>query len=155
MKSIDEQKAILVKDTQYEMEVLNRRYTTGMKAYNRAQEIMDEIMPALKKLHMPDYKSIYVNVPKEHNRASISLEMIVDEKFKFYKRSRLSYLTSNWWKTNGQRVNKRINKMIDTIKESSTDKNIGVDINRFSLVLEDESDHRSILVNIHFDIPEE
>lgn len=152
MKSIDEQKAILVKDTQYEMEVLNRRYMTGMRSYNRAQEIMNEVMPALKKLHMPDYKSIHVNIPEEYNRSTISLEMNVDEKFKFYKRS---YLVSNWWKTNGQRINKRINKMIDVIKDSCTDKNIGVDINQFSLVLERESDCKTILLNIHFDIPNE
>lgn len=152
MKSIDEQKAILVKDTQYEMEVLNRRYMTGMKAYNRAQEIMDEIMPALKKLHMPDYKSIHVNIPEEYNRSTISLEMNVDEKFKFYKRS---YLVSNWWKANSQRIHKRINKMVDVIKDSCTDKNIRVDINQFSLVLEGESDCKTILLSVHFDIPNE
>lgn len=152
MMTIEEQKNILVKDIQYEMEILNKRYIRSMKAFNRAQEIMDEVMPAMKKLHMPDYKSIYVNVPKEHNRASISLVMNVDEKFKFYKRS---YLVADWWKTNSRWVSKRINKMIDTIKESSTDKNIGVSINQFSLVLEGESEHRSILVDIHFDIPEE
>lgn len=152
MKTIEEQKNILVKDIQYEMEILNKRYIRSMKAFNRAQEIMDEVMPAMKKLHMPDYKSIHVIVPEEFNRATISLNMNTDEKFKFYKRS---YLVTNWWKTNSRRVGKRIDKMINTIKEICSDENIGVGINQFSLVLKGESDHRSILVDIHFDIPEE
>lgn len=151
MKTIDEQKNKLINTTQRQIEEINRKYIKGMRAMEVASEIMDYVMPSLKKIHLISYDNIYVNIPETSNIIGINVDMIADDKFHFYKKS---YYESNWWKKNKQRVSTKANKIAETIVKSCEKYALKSHINEFSLVDEGESSRNSVLVTITFELPD-
>lgn len=152
MKTIEEQKNLLINDTQRKLVEINKFYINNMRAMEIAQNIMDEIMPVMKKLHMPYYNEIHVGMNIDTKQANISLSMIPDDKFKFYKRS---YCESNWWKKNKSRIDKKVEKITDSIIKSCNKYEIKAHVNEYSLINEDGRTNKHILVNIGFEVLDE
>lgn len=114
------------------------------RAAAKAEEIFEKLAPVFKKLHLADFENVSVCAQK-NNFATVTVSFNTDDKFKYYKKSKYEH---NWWKSNGERVYKKIDKMIAAI--NAVEPNVRVDFNQFSLV--DENDTKKwVLATFTFD----